>query len=231
MSSYRTVIEQTTQTIDNRAKYYRNLIVVVVLIGLFSTAWALFSWSLLPLSGIVLLLPACGVFFFFDAKLLNAWRDQLFQSWIRKEIDFYYFCEAITANPLLPKETLKGMLATLPMADNIISEQAISSNTRRAITESVKLHYVHQADVLAFKAAIFAILAVLLLFALGFEMWQPLLGAIVIVIFPYVQKLVKQIREKKVMEMLLIVQQHPDYNQDKYIELVSAFEWWTSSET
>ena len=221
MSAYRIAIDLTTQTIDKRAKYYRNLVVAVVLTSLASIGWALVSWSLSPLSGLFLLFPICVLFFFIDAKLLNQWRSQLFQSWIKKDIDFCGLCHAVNAIPILPKDTLQGMLATLPIAGNIIAEQAISSSTREAIAASIAVDHVNQADAIAFKVTGFAMVVGSLILALTLRIWQPLLGITVISILPLLQKWTRGWRLRKSSEKVLIAQQKPDFNQGKYAQFVA----------
>ncbi len=132
MSAYRIAIDQTTKMIDNRARYFRNLVVAVVVLTLGSLGWAAVTWTFLPLSGLLLLLPLCGRFFFLDAKLLNDWRSQLLDAWVKNDIEFRGFCDAVSAIPTLPKNTIQSMLATLPSAGDLAAEQRISSSTREA---------------------------------------------------------------------------------------------------
>jgi hypothetical protein len=117
----------------------------------------------------------------------NDWRVQLFQSWIKKEIDFSSFCDAVTAIPILPEDTLQGMLATLPVTSGIL-EQAISANTRRAIATSIEVTYINQSD--AVTGLTIAVGA--LVFAISLSIWQPLLIISVITVFPFLQKWTKQ---------------------------------------
>jgi hypothetical protein len=224
MSPYRTAIDLTTQTIDKRAKYYRNLVVTVVFATLASIGWALVSWSLSPLSGLFLLFPICGLFFFIDARLLNEWRSQLFQHWAKKEIDFSSFCDAINAISILPKETLQAMLATLPVTGDIIAEQTITSSTRAAVASSIEVNHVNQSDAIAFKVSGFAIVVVSLILALALCIWQPLLGVAVVLILPLLQGWTRRWRQNKSLERVLSAQQQPDFNQEKYSQLVDELD-------
>ena len=221
MSAYRIAIDLTTQTIDKRAKYYRNLIVAVVFTSLASIGGALVSWSLLSLSGVFLLFPICGLFFFIDAKLLNQWRSQLFQHWVKKDIDFCSFCDAVNAISILPKNTLQGMLVTLPITGDIIAEQAISSSTREAMAASIAADHINQSDALAFKVTGFAMVVGSLILALALRIWLPLLGITVISIFPSLQKWTRGWRLRKSSEKVLLAQQKTDFNQEKYAQFVA----------
>jgi hypothetical protein len=110
VSTYRLAILQTITTIDIRARYFRNLVVTVVMLTVGSIGWAAVTWTFSPLAGLLLLLPLCGLFFFLDAKLLNDWRSQLFDAWLRKDIEFRDFCEAASAIPMLPKTLYNACL-------------------------------------------------------------------------------------------------------------------------
>jgi len=131
VSAYQTAINLTTLTIDRRANNYRNLVVAVVLVSLGSIGWAIFAPSLSALSGFFLLLPVCGLYLFIDGKLLNDWRSRLLEGWVRGEIDFQAFCQAVDAIPTLPKSTLQGMIATLPSAGDLLHRaRDITHHTR-----------------------------------------------------------------------------------------------------
>ena len=122
MSAYRLAIVQTITTIDSRARYFRNLVVAVVVLTLASIGGAAVTWTFSPLTGLLLIFPAYGVFFFLDAKLVNDWRSQLFDACLRKDIEFRDFCDAVSAIPTLPKDTLHSMLATLPAPGDLIEQ-------------------------------------------------------------------------------------------------------------
>ena len=81
MSIYRLAIDHTAQTIDRRAKFFRNLVVAVTFVGLGSTLWAGIARSWFPLAGIFLLVPFCGLYLFVDGKLLKQWRHEFFSAW------------------------------------------------------------------------------------------------------------------------------------------------------
>jgi len=82
--------------IDRRAKHFRNLIVAVTIVGLGSIFWAGIAWSWLPLAGIFLLVPFCGLYLFNDEKLLNQWQHELFAHWEKGELDFRALDEAVS---------------------------------------------------------------------------------------------------------------------------------------
>jgi hypothetical protein len=157
MSPYRLAIDLTTQTIDMRAKAFRNLIVAVVFVIFGTLAWAMIARQVQALSGLILLIPLCGLFFFLDSKLLNQWRSQLFAHWSKKELDFRNFCDAVSAIPVLPKGTLQSMLASLPVGKEIVKEQRMAAATREAISTAVMAIYFCRSDTLTLKVLGFAL--------------------------------------------------------------------------
>lgn len=91
------------------------------------------------------------------------------------------------------------MLATLPVAGDIIAEQAISSSTREAIAASVVVNYANQSDAIDFQVSGFAIVAGSLILALALHIWQPLMGIVVVSILPLLQGWTRQWRLKKII--------------------------------
>lgn len=173
MSAYRTAIDDTTRIIDLRARYFRNQIVIVVSIGalvvgaaLFRGAAALWAW--------LLIVPACAVFFYVDARVLNSWREAMLGAWISPQIDLEVLRQTIRANPAMPKGTAEGMLETLPAAGDLVAEQKLQPSTRAAIAAvSLAMHRA-KADALLLQTIASAILVGAVLTALWTHSWNPL---------------------------------------------------------
>lgn len=225
MSIYRIAIDLTTKTIEKRAKYFRNLIVGVVLVSLVAFGWALVSRKLFPLSLLLLLLPLCGLFYFLDAKLLAEWRGRLFSSWITGQIDFGALNAAVRAVPTLPKDTLGRMLDALPPTGDLLAEHQVPSPTREAVAAVVMTIHACRSDAVAFKTAGYAIAGVLLIVTLAMQIWQPLSGVIAIAFFPHLQRRVRQWRLGHLKQRIHAAKNHPDCNLEKLNEMVTALNW------
>ncbi|MGB0911754.1 MAG: hypothetical protein ACPGYT_15450, partial [Nitrospirales bacterium] len=183
MSVYKMAIDATTRTIDRRAFYYRNLIVVVVAISLCSIGWSLITWQWVPLLGCLLLFPICGLYFFLDGQLLQRWRSQLLEPWSLKEVDLLAFKPAIEAVPSLPSGSLQSMLMTLPWSDELLVEHQLSASTRQAVVLVVNLlHSCRAALIVSKTLVVFIIVASLILVVILWE-WEPLLGLVLGVVF------------------------------------------------
>jgi hypothetical protein len=225
VSAYRLAIVQTITTIDTRARYFRNLVVAIVVLTLGSMVWAVVTWTFSPLAGLLLLLPAGGLFFFLDAKLLNDWRSRLLDAWVMKDIEFRAFCDAVSAIPTLPKETLQSMLATLPSAADLSTEQRISSGTREVTAARATANYVCQSDAMALKATGFALATGSLLIVVILWMWQPILGITVLAAFPMLRKWLRRRRLKALGERIAALRAKPDFINGTYRELVARLPW------
>lgn len=200
MSAYRIAILQTITTINSRARYFRNLVVAVVVLTVGSLGGAAVTWTFSPLAGLLLLLPVGGLFFCLDANLLNDWRSRLLDAWVKKHIEFRAFCDAVSAIPTLPKETLQSMLATLPSAGDLSTEQRISSGTREVTAARATAIYVCQSDAMALKATGFAIATGSLFIAVILWMWQPILGITVLALVPLMRKWLRRRRLRALRE-------------------------------
>ena len=231
MSPYRVAINRTTDTIDRRARYFRNLVVAVVAVSLGSLACAALIRRPAALAGLLLLLPLCGLFFFLDAKILDAWRSPILHAWVKKEIDFYAFRDAINAVPKLPKETLGGMLATLPSPPDLAAEQRVSSSTRQGVAAVVTSVQSLQSDAVAWKTAAAAMWSGAVILALATGRWEPLLGLLAPISLPVLAKPLKVRRMKALKAGTLAARAQPDFSYDDYRELVGRLPWSPISES
>jgi hypothetical protein len=223
VSAYKIAIDLTMDTIGNRAKAYRNLVVTVVLTGFFIIAWAIVARAISPFSGFILLFPLCSFYFHMDNRLLNRWRSILLADWVAANIEFRYFREAINANPMLPKETLQGMLETLPAMGDNVTDQGIPSATREAIAVFVSFIHACRADAIAFRTMGYATAGCSLVVAATLHNWRPLLGVIALVPIPLIRKCVKAYRQRKAGKKIVNAHEKPGFDSGKYLEVLSQF--------
>jgi hypothetical protein len=187
VSAYRTAIDETTRTIDLRARYFRNLIVIVVAIGFVVIVAAVLTRRASALWAWLLLVPPCGAFFYVDARVLNGWRKALSIPWTSHDIDFEVLRQSIRANPAMPKGTTEGMLATLPSADSVATEQQVLTPTRRAIAAANLALHRERANALLLQTIASAVVVSILLAALWSRAWAPLWGLAALALLPAVR--------------------------------------------
>lgn len=220
MSVYKIALERTTKTIDTRAKYYRNLIVAVIVLTLGSLGWAAATRTLAPLAGLLLVFPICGFFFFLDERLLANWRSGLIRAWIKKDLDFNGFHQAVDSIPKLPKATLRGMLATLPIAGDLVAEQRISSSTREGAAAAVTYFHRCRSDAIAFKAATAAIISASVIATVATGTWKPFWGCTVLVLIPFLGKWLDRRRTKTMNQRTLATREQADFSEHQYREMI-----------
>ena len=79
MTPYRRAIDATIATIDRRATLFRNHVVSVVVIVLLVGALSVALRTPEALSALLLLVPASGLAFFADHRLLHKWRGTVWK--------------------------------------------------------------------------------------------------------------------------------------------------------
>jgi hypothetical protein len=205
--------------IERRARYFRNQVVAVVLVGVTSLGWALVAWSLTPLVGLTLLFPISAFFLFADAKLLELWRSELLKGWVTGSIDVAAFCHAIRAHPALPPATLDSMLLTLPSAGDLVAEQRLTVPTRRAIAAAVLATYRSRSDTMALKAAASAIVSLGFVLAVTIRSWVPFLVLGSLVLVPVVQAWMKRRRVAESERAVAACRTQPGFSELDYVRV------------
>src|SRR5262249_14724507 len=110
--------------------------------------------------------------------------SELLARWVKRDIDFVAFRNAIRANPVLPKHTVEGMLATLPDAGDLVAEQGILELSRKAIAAATQARHRARSNEIALKAAGRGVAAVAIIAAAAMRTWGPLVGLAPLLLFP-----------------------------------------------
>lgn len=225
MSAYKHAIDITLKAIEKRAKNYRNLITLVVIVGLCSIGSAIVTWTLLPLAGLLLIFPVSGFFLFLDSVQLNQWRSQLFIPWVKKELDFWAFCDAMRVNPHLPKSTLQGMIGTLPSSRDWAMEQAASGKTREAVVWVVNVINTNRISAALVKTAATGLVTVSILFAVILGSWYPIMLITLIVPLQLLLMLRKRWQLRKLRGLMDMARQDQEFNDEVFVDLIEHIDW------
>jgi hypothetical protein len=217
--AYRRAIDGTTRTIGRRARYFRNQVVVVVAIGALAVLVAVVGRSPSALLAWLLLVPACGLFFFADSRALNEWRSELLEVWIACELDFAAYRDAIRANPALPNGTTEGMLMTLPSAGSLVAEQRVLTPTRKAIAAETLAIQCGRADALLFQAIASGIVVGALLGALWMRRWIPLTGLVTLALIPVIRTLTRRWRQARCEAEVAACRNRPGFSLADYLRI------------
>ncbi|HUQ84050.1 MAG TPA: hypothetical protein VM076_23065 [Gemmatimonadaceae bacterium] len=221
-SAYRNAIEQTTRVIERRAKSFRNLIVAVVIVGLGSVVWGIVARPSLGVAGLLLLLPACGVFFYVDAILVRDWRSAILTRWVERELDLSAFRDAIRANPSLPSNTTAAMLATLPRTDSLVAERAIASPTRQAVDAESRFAHGKREDTLGLNVVSVTVAVSAAIAALWARTWAPLLGLTALGLPPLMGLWVHRRHRAARDAQLANCRREPAFDEAEYQRLLTA---------
>lgn len=227
MSPYRIALDSTAQTIERRTKHYRRLIICVVLISIGSVTGSIIVGNVLALSGLVWLFPACVLFFYLDGRLLNRWRSNLLRFWVKKELEFRYFFDAVGAANTLPKDTLQGMTSSLPVANDIAIglERNLSGATRTAIALVISMIDACRSARLACKTIGFTVVAGVLNAVCVFWIWYPLLFLLCLPLLHEAEKIALRLRLKEVQKSLHLVRQNSEFDAHAYSEIIEFLDW------
>jgi uncharacterized protein (DUF983 family) len=225
MSAYKTAIDLTTQAIDNRARYFRNQIVSVVLVGAVSIAVAAYAWTLWPLIFLLLVIPLCGAFLLLDGRLLGNWRSQLLASWAKRELDLWPFRDAMAAIPTLPKATLQGMLAMLPWAPDWSAEQTAATNTRERVVVVAATIHACRNDEIALKTLGAMVVTSAMICAVAIKTWLPLLLIMATFLLPLLTRQIRRGRLRKLRTSIVTAKGDADFNAIAFGCLLDSLDW------
>jgi hypothetical protein len=224
MSGYRSALDHTCRTLELRARYFRNQVVAVALIGLASLTLSIWERSRSPLLGLSLWLPICGFCLIADVRLLSRWRAALFALWVNREIDLNPFRMAVNANPALPKGTIDAMLVTLPTSGALVEEHAISGITRRAIAAAYMTTDKCASRLLATYNVGYAVALGCIGAATYISTWKPLVAIGLFCVFPPIKVLLRRLRDRQVSATQSVCRSHPEFSETAYRRIVSMID-------
>jgi hypothetical protein len=222
MSPYSIAIEQTARLIEQRARYFRNQVVAVVLVGVLTLVWAVVTRSFFPLALLLVLLPVSAAFFVADGRLVARWRSDVLAAWAERNIDLAAFRAAIRAYPALPRETTEGMLATLPFAEDVVTEHRVLAPTRQAVAAASRAKYHKRWDALVLKAVASGIIVSILLSALWMRSWMPLVGLAILLVGPILAAWLPRRRTVAWEAELAVCRRQAGFSEADYAGLVAS---------
>ncbi len=220
MSAYRTAIELTISTVTERARIFRNQVVAVVVAGSFSLVGVVALRMFWPLTGLVTLVPVCGLFLWFDTRRVTKWRSAILDMWARRDIDLLAFGHAIRAVPNLPAPTLNSMLSLLGTAQIGTAEVQASSQTRQAVAAVVRSTDALGLRQLAVRVCATAIIAISACWAAVAHSWSPLALTATILLLPLIQRWLQASLQRQSRSAVLAARQHPDFHADTFRLLI-----------
>lgn len=220
MPVYRTAIDQTITVIDQRSRTFRNQVVAVVAIASGSATGALALHRLWPLTGLLALVPVCGLFLWFDTKRLAEWRSAILAMWARRDIDLLAFGHAMRANPNLPESTLNSMLSLLGTSQIGTVEIQASTQTRQAVAAVAGFTDALGLRQLAVRVCATVIVSISVCWAAVAHAWSPLALTATILLLPLIQRWLQASLQRQSRAAVLAARQHPDFHADTFRLLI-----------
>jgi hypothetical protein len=218
-------ITSLMQIITRRTKRFRNLVVVVAVCGLavIITAAALFSW--LPLWGLTMLIPLCAGYLYFDARLVNRWRQQVLAAWAGGRLKVEVFKTTVNSITTLPTQTVQGMLASLPDPPRHGSAASLRPAEKEALARTIATINSCQSDrTLLLTLATLVGLASAALASL-IRHWLPLVGLVGVPLLLGVHPLLVEWRLRLLKKYLDPLAQSREFKLDNYRIIAEHLDW------
>lgn len=217
---YRLVIDLTIAAVAQRAKNFRNQVVTLVLLSLVAAIGAIVLYNFLVFTFLIVLIPVCGLFLWFDTKLIAHWRSMILSNWAQRNIELNAFDHAMRAVPKLPESTINSMLDSLSILKLAPLEAQASTQTRQAI--ATVMSFIDRFDLhqLAVKVCASAIIAGSVVWSTATQSWTPLGLIVMVLLVPLVSRWNKLSLLRKTRAAVATAKLHPDFDVDIFGSLV-----------
>ncbi|MEI7685427.1 MAG: hypothetical protein WCL32_10395, partial [Planctomycetota bacterium] len=168
MAAIKDALDSTTRTIDLRARDFRNLVVLVSIVGVAALVWAGIAWSAEPLLGLLLLFPICGGFVVLDCFRVDRWRGKILRLWIEEDLDLGAFSSMIGSIKMLPANTMGAMLRSLPTGGHPLAGIGQSREFKMAVASTIAVRHRIEGErtlvaVLAYSAIVASVAGAILI--------------------------------------------------------------------
>lgn len=220
MSVYQDAIQLTKSVVNQRARIFRNQVVLVVVIAFCSIGGAIALRQPGPLSGLLALVPVCGLYLWFDARQVARWRADSLSMWAKRDIDLLPFSHAVRANPILPRATIDSMLDSLATMQVGLLESRASAQTRQAVAKVAAIADALDLGQFAAKIGITAIVSTIAFWAAATRTWMPLCLAVAILFLPLILWRLRTVFQRKSRDSLRAASLHPDFDADIFCQLI-----------
>jgi len=142
---YRQALDATVHAILWRSRWFRNLVVGMVLTAAAAGAltWTIGPSGLLP--GMLAASFLCVGFIIVDARLLVGWLRAVLDLWCEGGLELQPLQDAVESMPMLPPRTVQGMLGLLPRLPGEPPPPPPGSPVRRGLARATRELYVLQA--------------------------------------------------------------------------------------
>ena len=123
-------IELTKKTLQKRALYYRNLVIIVSLLLVITPISALISLSWQPLIAWLFIPLSYTLFLYTEQKKLADWQLTILTYWQEEQLKLHFLAQSLLHLPIFPENTIQSMVALLPQPKE---SDTLPSESRQAI--------------------------------------------------------------------------------------------------
>ena len=221
-TAYRAALDWTELTIQRRAVYFRNQVIVVVGLAAVVIAAAIVVRSVRALGALLWLVPVCGAFLVADGRLVRGWRARILADWSERRVDLVAFRQAVRAHPRLPPQTLEGMLATLPAPADLNAEQQLATSTRLAVAAATTADYTARDDSLVLNVLASGLATIVLVLVMVTGRWPSLALLAVLLLLPTGRHWTRRRRLRRAAAEIAGWRRAPDFAEADYVRLASG---------
>jgi hypothetical protein len=173
-----------------------------------------------PLTGLLAIVPVCGLFLWLDTARVAKWRAAILALWLQRDIELLAFGHAMRAVPNLPEATLSSMLILLGATQTGGAEVGASAQTRRVVAAVAGFADALALRQLALKVCATAIVSISVCWAAAANAWPPLALLALLLPLPLIQRYFQSAFQRQSTAAILAAHQHPDFDADTFRRLI-----------
>jgi hypothetical protein len=177
----RQAINLTEGTLLVRVKWYRGLVICILLVAFFSILLASVQQSWFPLLGLLLFLPLTGAFLYVDGLLLNGWQKELLKRWANEQLELDIFCDVICTIRVVPEQIIQGMLFSLPTRKNLQITEGPDPLFRLGLAKTIQTINACQSDQTLLAGLGLTVGIAPLVLAVVLSSWTLLFGLLLVI--------------------------------------------------
>ena len=224
-SPFKEAMSLTTQAIEKRVKWFRNLIISVVAVALTSLILALIQLSWQPLMGLILFVPLCGVFLYLDSHLVNHWQERILQMWVQGDLDLTIFYNSMLTIRMFPQRMFQGMLKTLLINNQFIDSGNLNQEVKKSLVHTIQTISCCQNHKIVFFSLAYTFALICIAMAGILKSWLPLFGILLVPLLLGMSNWFNSLKLRHLRRHFLEINRQEKEKFKYFIEAVSQLDW------
>lgn len=220
----------TTQTINNRLRWYRNFLIGVVGSTLIFIILAIVQRSWHPLLGFLFLIPLVGIFLYLDSLLVYKWQERILTLWRDDELDLNVFYHSMATIRMFPQQMYQSMLKTLPVHPGANSSAGFNPDVKKILFSILQSLHRYQRDRIIFVSLCYFFIFFPAGLALTVKLKIFLLGALLGPLILGFHFCLQTIRWERLKRIFLEIKKYKLEESKEFMEIISKLDWRPISE-